>query len=352
MKVHVETTARYVTRGGVATYVNGLLHGLRRVASPGIEVAELGWPVANFSYQQPGRAVRTLLREWGWAKLIAPRALATGDVVHHTALPIIPFAARSKHVVTLHDLAILRHPERFRAWQLQSGRRRLQKLRDADRVICVSRFTADEAMSLLGLPAAKLDVVHEGPGRPPALAPATRPTSVPAEFFLFVGSLEPGKNLELLRRIYVASARPLPPLVIAGARWAGVGREGVAPRSWLFLGHVDERELEMLYRHALALLFPSKYEGFGLPVLEAMARGCPVLCTPVASLPEVAGKAAAYASLTPEEFGAAMLRFVDEPEWRKDLGAAGIARASTFSWEKCAMQTIAVYQHAANRATP
>ncbi|MBW7894143.1 MAG: glycosyltransferase family 4 protein [Opitutaceae bacterium] len=342
MKVAVETSALYTSRAGVARYVRGLLQGLQAVRSADVQVAELGWSVENFGFGQPQRALKTLAREWGWAKCVAPVRLRDVDVLHHTALPIIPFVRRIRHVVTLHDLALVRTPERFRPWQRAAGLRRLRRVGRADKVIAVSRFTADEAMALLGLSAQKIEVVHEAAW--PAQAGTPVATQLPPEYFLFVGSLEPGKNLALLRRIYAGAPGGLPPLVVAGARWSGVTHEGPPPPDWHFLGHADDGQLATLYRGAKALLFPSIYEGFGLPVLEAMAYGCPVLCGPVASLPEVGGDAAAYAELTPEAYGAAMQRLATDEGWRNGLREAGLKRAAQFSWEKCARETLAVYR--------
>lgn len=347
MNVYVETTPLYVSRAGVARYVRGLLAGLRQNAPADLSVHDLGWAVENLSFNQPGRALKTFWRECFWAKAIAPGRIR-GGVVHHTALPTIPFVRRAAHVVTLHDLALLRNPERFRSWQRRSGRRRLQRIAAADRVICPSRFTADEAIELLQLPAGRIEVIPEGgwlaneaDNEEPGFMPW-----VPEDFFLFVGSLEPGKNLALLREIYLESPQLLPPLVIVGARWAGVAGEGTAPQGWHFLGHVSDAVLARLYSKARALLFPSRYEGFGLPVVEAMHFGCPVVCGRVASLPEVAGEAAIFAELTIEGFGAAMTRMLDEAALAASHRSAGFERARLFSWERCASETTAVYRSA------
>ncbi|HUR57471.1 MAG TPA: glycosyltransferase family 1 protein [Opitutaceae bacterium] len=354
MKVAFETTPLFTGRAGVARYVRGLLAALKSEPPDAVEILELGWAVENFSYRQPARALKTLAREWGWAPFVAPRRARGVELVHHTALPIMPFFPGSRHVVTLHDLAVVRYPERFRTWQRTAGQRRLRRIVAADHIIAVSQFTADEAMNVLGLPAHRISVVYEGGGLPPtspvngaeapvANAPASE-AGMPADFFLFVGSLEPGKNLALLREIYEqAGSSSLPPLVVVGARWPGVAREGAPPAHWRFLGHVSDAQLARLYGSARALLFPSRYEGFGLPVVEAMAHGCPVICGPVASLPEVGGDAVCYAPLTGAGFGAAMRRVLDDEGWVAQLRAAGCRQASRFSWERCARETLAVY---------
>lgn len=344
MKVAVETSALYTSRAGVARYVSGLLHGLRALQPEGVEITELGWPVENFDYGQPARALKTLAREWGWAKLVAPRTVCAADVLHHTALPMIPYVRPARHVVTLHDVGLLHDPARFRRWQRWSGCRRLARVQDADRIICVTRAVADEAVGLLGISATRIEVVHEAAWLPGETTAAAPPPGLPSDYFLFVGSLEPNKNLALLREIYLEVSGPLPPLVVVGARWAGVAHEGPAPAGWHFPGHVARASLPALYRGARALLFPSRYEGFGLPVLEAMSVGCPVLCGPVPALQEIGADAVAQAELTPESYGAGMRRLLGDEDWRRGLKAAGLARAAQFSWEKCARETLAVYR--------
>jgi alpha-1,3-rhamnosyl/mannosyltransferase len=223
-------------------------------------------------------------------------------------------------------------------------------LHTVDRIICVSRFTADEAMRLLELPARILEVVYNGhelpanAGRVPEEQPKLE---VPNEFFLFVGSLEPGKNLALLKeacRLAAAEEKPLPPLLIVGARWSGVETEGKAPADWHYLGRQPDEVLTFLYRRAIALVFPSKYEGFGLPVLEAMALGCPVICSPVASLPEVGGEAACYAALEPGSYVEKMRLLAREADVRRSLIDRGRIQARRFSWDRCARQTVEVYR--------
>lgn len=354
MKVALNTDALYTTQAGTARYIRGLVTGLRKLASPGLEFFELAWPVENFGYGQPERWLKTFYRELVWARFLAPpRLLKNGaDLLHSTAGFFIDPPNSIRNVVTLHDLAIERFPDRFRKWQRWSGRRRLRKIDKADRVICISRFTADEAMKCLGLRASKLEVVYNGcdfhPSEPPP-AEAKPEFAVPPEFLLFVGSLEPGKNLALLREVWRLAGdegRPLPPLLIAGARWEGVPGEGAPPQNWHYLGRQPDETVVYLYRRALALVFPSKYEGFGLPVVEAMALGTPVICSPVASLREVGGEAALFADQNPVAYLKAIRRLKAEVGLRAELVERGRKWATQFSWGRCALQTLEVYKAA------
>jgi glycosyltransferase involved in cell wall biosynthesis len=343
MRVALDTNPLHTSRAGVARYVRGLQGGLARIAAADLEVREVGWAVDNFGFGQPARALKTAWRELVWAPWIAPARLREADLVHHTFGPLLPFVEGPRHVMTLCDLALVRHPERYRSWHLRAGLRRLQRVKAADRVICISQFTADEAMQLLAIPASRLEVVHLAP----TLAEQEEPVpGLPKEFYLFVGSLEPGKNLAFLNALWREAGDALPPLVIVGARWAGVAGEGAPPANWIYLGHQSDAALLGLYRRAQALLFPSLYEGFGLPVLEAMAAGCPVIGAPRASLPEVVGDAACLVELDTARWREAMAAVRREAAgWRE----RGRARAGEFSWEKCARETAAIYRAVAGR---
>ena len=327
MRVALDTNGLYTTQAGVARYLRGLTRGFQQLDAPDAHIHPLAWEVENFAYQQPQRALKTFYREILWARFVAPRRMAQmeASLLHSTAGVFVAPPRAVGHVVTLCDLALWRFPERFRPWQRWSVKNRSGRILRANRVICISRFTADEAVQVLGLAAAQIEVIHPGCDfHPDEPSPAEQPPGVklPAEFFLFVGSLEPGKNLSLLKAAYQlaeAQSRALPPLVIVGARWAGVTTEGVPPENWIYLGRQPDAVLVHLYRRAVALVFPSKYEGFGLPVAEAMALGCPVICSPVASLPEVAGDAAHFAVLSSGAYLEAMLRLGRDPNWRKEL---------------------------------
>jgi glycosyltransferase involved in cell wall biosynthesis len=352
MRIVLDTNAHYTSRAGVDRYIQQLLMGLRALNPGDMELSELAWPVDNLAYKQPQRSLKTVYREVIWASLVAPRLLRrwSSDLFHSTSGILVVPPRTTKHVVTLHDLAVLRFPDRFRPWHRWATRKRLRLLTQADRIICISRFTANEAMELLGLSARKLEVVYNGgnsfdaPGFEAEAAP-TEP--IPSEFLLFIGSLEPGKNLRLIRETYELSAAReihLPPLVIVGARWEGTSDEGPPPAQWHYLGRQPDSVIAYLLRRAMALVFPSKYEGFGLPVIEAMSLKCPVLCSPVASLAEIGGSAVQYASQSPEAYLKAIQRIMSAPSLRQEMVLKGLEQARRFTWKRCAEETMAVYR--------
>ncbi|HEY7088639.1 MAG TPA: glycosyltransferase family 1 protein [Tepidisphaeraceae bacterium] len=357
IRVGFETTGVYTTQAGVARYVRGLQRGFEQTRPKGIDLFPIAWEVENFAYRQPQRAIKTMYRELFWGKVLAPRILHNHDanILHSTSSLFIRCPGDVKHVITLHDMSISRHPERFRKWQVSSWNRRLANVQRADRVLCISQFTADEAMKMLGLSALKIDVVHNGCDwhEDEIMVRESKPDfAVPAEFFLFVGSLEPGKNLKLLKEAYLLAQsrnRRLAPLMIVGARWQGVATEGDQPQGWIYLGRQPDEVLLYLYRRAVALVFPSIYEGFGLPLVEAMAQGCPVICSPTSSLPEVAGDAALMVELQASRYVDAMRELMKKPEVRRDLIARGKERARRFSWKRCAEETVQTYHKAMDR---
>ena len=354
MRVGIDTNGLYTTQAGVARYIRGLVGGLDALDDPGLEVLPIAWEVDNLTYRQPQRTLKTLYREGFWAPVAAPRRMRSAgvDLFHAAAGPLLRVPGSLPKVATAHDMAVFRFPDRYRRWQRRSGPRRLRALAAYDRVICISRFTADETIRCLGLPASLLEVVHNGCDFSPDVVPAERPPDfdLPPDYFLFVGSLEPVKNLRLLRAVYEAAAGQgvaLPPLVIVGARWLGVEAEGPPPAGWRYVGRQDDEVLVHLYRRALALVFPTRYEGFGFPLVEAMALGCPVICSPVASLPEVGGDAPIYADPTADAYLRQMLSVARDPALRDEHIAIGHATARTFSWRRCAEETAAVYRSVA-----
>jgi glycosyltransferase involved in cell wall biosynthesis len=355
LQVGIDTNSLFTTQAGCARYVKGLLRGLRSLPPDVISPVEVAWPVPNLDYHQPQRALRTFYRELVWARFMAPHQLQRQAIklFHSTANVIVSPGYGITHVATLHDLAMLRHPERFRAWHLWSARRGLERLKRADRVICISEFTAREAVELLKLESRRLTVVYNGcdfhpdEPQPRESAPAFE---VPKEFFLFVGSIEPGKNLALLNATYELArrhGRELPPLLVMGVTHSGLESVGHADTpGWLYLGRQPDSVLVYLLRRAIALVFPSRYEGFGLPVAEAMALDCPVICSPVASLPEVGGDAVCFVPHQPEAYLEALLGLANHPDRRTDLIRRGRAQAQRFSWSRCARETADVYHQA------
>jgi glycosyltransferase involved in cell wall biosynthesis len=271
-------------------------------------------------------------------------------------------------VTTVHDLSVLLHPEWHPADRVRWYERDFSRgVRQTTRFIAASDFTRREMVRHLDIPADRIDVTYQAPR--PTLAPATpdvtaevrRRLDLPERFFLYVGTLEPRKNVRGLFESFAAlpqHVRSTTPLVLVGGEgWRlealGIDLDQLHVRDDVrWLGYLNEEAtLAALYSSAVALVWPTLYEGFGLPPLEAMTCGCPVLVSDVASLPEVVGDVGHL--LPPDDtaaWAAAMLRAAEDDAWRAGERARGLARARTFSWSRCARATIDCYRAALEAA--
>ena len=264
-----------------------------------------------------------------------------------------------RQIVTIHDLSFLHHPEWFRAGRALYYRHGVARsVRLAERVITVSQATADDVRSRFALGADKVRAVPNGldkrfrPASPEAQARAREQYRLPDRFLLYVGTHEPRKNLPRLVRAWSAVAGNCPlDLVLAGRQgWKTepIRREAEASPSRdriHFPGYIEDADLPALLSAARAFVYPSLFEGFGLPVLEAMACEVPVVAADTSSLPEVAGDAAFLVDPLDEgALGAALVRIATDAALRQDLRKKGIDRAKRFSWDRTAEQTLDVYR--------
>lgn len=354
VRAAIDTSYLSLGRGGITRYILCLLDAFKTSCTSWLDVRTITYPFQNHEFRQPTRMLKTLGRELIWQPFVAPRQIRSleADVFHAPFTACVRSPDGVPKIATLHDLAYIETPERFRRWTRLRIPIELKAYSQADYLICPSRSTADDAMRHLGIPASRIEVIYHGchfGKRSPESAPER---SMPAEFFLFVSSLESGKNLRLLNDAWRLAERegfPLPPLVIVGKRVEGVEGEGPPPSSWIYLGRTSDEELVWLYRRSLALIYPSKFEGFGFPVVEAMSLETAVICSPVSSLPEVGGDAAYYSDLTPEGYFAAARRVMTAAKEREERIQAGVAHAARFRWDTCAAHTAGLYSEAARR---
>lgn len=338
--------------GATSWQFSAFVHA-QRFAAPGVALNRTRLPL-----QRPAARI-------AWEQLVLPGALArAGADLVHGLVNVLPLTTRLPGVVTVHDLTFVRTPELLpplkRAYQTWFARASVARAR---RVIAVSQQTAADLLACFGVPTGRVDVVYNG------VAPEFRPGSaesstrfrqhrgLPERYLLYLGTLEPRKNLELLVGAFARWRRQAPPedqavhLVLAGAK--GWYYEAIFRRvqelglsdAVSFPGFIPAAELPDWYRAAEGFLYPSLLEGFGLPVLEAMACGVPVVCSQSPSLLEVAGNAALSVSAYDEEALAHAIQLVtSQPGLRAALAAQGLARARTFTWRRCAEETLAVYR--------
>ena len=365
VNAHLLSLAGGYRSAGISLYIYNLLHHLpatgaemeytvflnerRYQAPPGLRLKVSRLPTKR----PPVRIV--------WEQALLPWvARSEGlDLLHSMAF-VGPVASNCPFVTTVHDLSFLYYPDRFRSLR----RRYLQafariSVRRARRVIAVSESTKQDLVSIYDISPEKIDVVHNGVDasfRPlPAdqVAAFRQQKGLPDRFLLFVGTLEPRKNVVRLIEAYARLPKGRPPLVLVGGK--GWFYDEIFCRVEAleltdevhFSGFVPAEELPLWYNAADLFVYPSIYEGFGLPALEAMACGTAVITSTASSLPEVVGKAGKLVDPTDTEaLATAMEQVLGDREMQEQMQAAGLVQAAGFSWEKAARQTVDSYRHA------
>jgi alpha-1,3-rhamnosyl/mannosyltransferase len=371
MRIGIDVSWAQGPPSGTATYIQGLVEALVRLgtqhewillercqspargpALPEIAAANVRRVVVD--------APLTNLRQ----QVTLPLALRRRHLdLYHSPAFFLPLAWRGPSVVSMFDLNFLRLRENWRP-----GRRRaylslaLQvplASRQARRIVTLSQTSAEDLVRLLRVPRRKIAVIPAAARRlfyqPPAPDELAAASNCRGRFLLSVGVLAPQKNLERLLQAFATIGEPDLGLVMVGpgaGRYAAevlrplIGRLGLVGRVTL-AGRLDDIALRALYHTAVALVFPSLAEGFGLPIVEAMACGCPVIASAVSSMPEVAGDSGLL--VDPYDIAAlagAMGKVLSSSELRADLAERGRKRAALFTWDQAALQTLHCYDEA------
>jgi glycosyltransferase involved in cell wall biosynthesis len=345
---------------GVRRYVNGLVPALRALNAP-LDLVILGGaprdlPAGLAHVAEPRHPPTNL----GWTLVGLPLAARRARVqLLHSPAYTAPVGIRTPVVVTIHDVSYERRPEWY-PYRRDRLRRAFYRAsaRSAARVLTDSAFSAAEIHAAYGIALDRIAVVPLGVV-PRFAEGAAVASDVPVPFVLHVGDLHPRRNLTVvldavlaLRRRGGAAAGLA--LVLAGvdhglvAPLQAQAMAAGAPGALAALGVVSDARLDALYRDAVALVYPSLYEGFGLPVLEAMSRGTPVVAVRASSVPEVLGDAGVL--LDPGDAAgwvASLDAIIEQPDRRAALAAAGRTRAAGFTWERTARETYEVYLRAA-----
>ncbi|MCG6577257.1 glycosyltransferase family 1 protein [Pseudomonas sp. AF32] len=298
-------------------------------------------------------------RRWMEQRRFDRRRSGAIDLYHEPSL--WPLAFEGPTVMTLHDLTHLRYPDTQPPARLREIERRLdQAVQEAQLILTDSQFIADEAQRYFGLPAERLRVAPLGvaarfhPRSPKTVDPVLKAHGLEAgRYFICVGTLEPRKNLSLALRAHAGlpeSIRQAFPLFIVGmSGWQHTQlndelKSAMASGHVCLAGYLPDEQVAHLLSGARALLFPSLYEGFGLPVLEAMASGTPVITTRCSAMPEVAASAGNYCQPDdPQGMRDAMCRLIEDRLHWQACREAGLQQAALFSWERCAKVTVHAY---------
>jgi len=362
IRAGLELTLCELDRGGTAGAARSLHSALQaREDVEVVPVTQPGQPRAGSG----GRIVRGLQRELAWlpARLARESRRLELDLLHCPG-PVLPARSSVPLVATIHDALPWRHPEWLTRTNVLSHRLFVRRAaRRAVAIITVSEHARGEIAEAYDIEPQRIHVVPHGVDA--AFSPGDAPEGmlaglgVSGPFVLTVGTLQPRKNVSAVIGAFeriVAAGERLTLVIAGGAGWGEretaerIGRSPAADRI-VMTGHVSDEELLALYRGTRCFVFPSRYEGFGLPVLEAMAAGAPVVCSDRTSLPEVAGDAATLVS--PDDVVAlerAIGHVASSPDLREGMVERGLAQAARFTWERCAAETVGVYRDVLSRA--
>jgi glycosyltransferase involved in cell wall biosynthesis len=375
VRVGIDYTAAVNQSDGIGRFVRNLVHTVTSIDHDNEyvlvhAVPNEGRPLAapeapNVHTQELRFRERIMNVLWQRLQIPMPAEFATGPIdIFHAPNFVLPPLRKATSILTVHDLAFLIHPEcadeRLAAYL---GRVVPRSALRADFIVTDSESTRNDVICLLDVNADRVFVVPGGVSSAFTPADDQRVTAVrstydlPLPYILAVGVIEPRKNLPRLidafTRFKVRTGAPHE-LVIAGGRgWLSEETYRRAAQSTFepdirFTGYVPDDDLRALYTGAEVFVYPSLYEGFGLPVLEAMACGAPVICSNTSSLPEVAsGAAELVGPEDPDEIATALETVTSNGELRSSLRARGTARAAEYTWERAARQLLDVYAHAA-----
>lgn len=374
-RIGIDVTPAVTQGGGIGRYTRELVRAL--VKTPGKidrdyvlfsakqpEDLPVPDPVPsgqNVTYLQAPLSPKWLYRLWYRLNVPAPVQLITGqlDLFYSPDFVLPPVSGEIPTLLTVHDLSFVHFPDAFPPALVRYLNRVVpSSIYRASHILADSKTTKDDLVSIWSVPPQKITVLYSGVSQ--AFRPVTGKERIKKvrkkyslgdwPFVISVGTLQPRKNYELLIRAFkpVAEKSPLRLLIAGGKGWlfeqmlAEVEAQGLGNRV-IFLGFVDDSDLPALYSEATLFLFASLYEGFGLPLLEAMACGVPVITSNASSLPEVAGDAAVQ--LPPDNqtlWTSTMLDLLEDASLRTELVAAGFRQARQFTWSKSARQLLSI----------
>jgi len=367
MRILVDYRPALRSRTGVGEYIHTMVSAITATHDDQVTLFTSSWKdrpagalARELRVRVVDRRVPVSLLNYLWHRLEWPRVEAiAGDFdVVHAAHPLLIPAQRAAQVVTIHDLFFLTNPQRTRA-EIRRDYARLSPdhARRADAVITSSSHTKKLIVDRLHVAADRVYVCP--PGAPSWRSLGRAPNTPDKGYILFIGTLEPRKNLDVVLDAFAALSRgaaPVPQLVIAGAAspdagpWLDRIRREPLRSHVIYKGYVAHEEREALYAGARALVLPSLDEGFGLPVLEAMSAGVPVVTSNRGSLPEVVGPAGVL--LDPEDVAAwtsTLERVASDARFVTDLAKAGLERARRFTWQQSAAEMRRAYVDAVGR---
>lgn len=362
--------ANVETRVGIGEYAHQLLLHLSEIATQNSDLK-----VRNYLKEPPRKDMPRQTDTWEY-RIVRPKKLWTQiglpfDLYTHFPKPNVfftpshyaPRVSPVPTVISIMDLSYIFFPNLFKGSDLYQLRNWTKySAKNASRILTISQASKSDIMRIYGIPEAKIVVTYPGIKAPVSVKTTSmddlkKKYNLKGDFILFVGTLQPRKNIEKLIEAFslLAPINKDLTLVIVGKQ--GWLYEDIlqAPKKFgisekvKFVSFVPDDELPSFYKHALCFVLPSLYEGFGLPVVEAMSYGCPVITSNVSSLPEAGGDAALYVDpQSVKDIAEKITMVVEDEKLRKEMIAKGKIQVKKFSWEKTAKETLAVLQEVGN----
>ncbi|MBI1871733.1 MAG: glycosyltransferase family 4 protein [Chlamydiae bacterium] len=362
-KISMDVQPLLGSKSGVGYYIWGLIHGLAKIdhentyqlsffdfRNQGFKVPRPGTQFYQKRSRLPGRMIQYLWKTCAWPNY---NTFFGGCDLYHFPNFVIQPLKGVKKVVTIHDLSFFRYPEYTDPKNLKYLRNKIgDTVYGADEIIVDSHFTKSELLSFFKIEKERIHVIHLGID-----SRFQKGTALREKQILFVGTLEPRKNIEGLLSAFK--------IFLDRTHWMDYRLTLVGMKGWLYegmmkalenhpyrekiecLNYVSEEDLPLLYQKAALFIYPSFYEGFGLPPLEALSSGTPVIAARRASLPEVLGDAALWIDpQNAEAIAIAIERMIREEGLKSELIRKGEEQVKKFSWEKAARETLQVYQKA------
>ena len=365
MRLAFDGTAILAGRTGVGYYAEHLLQALREIVGSEHQIFVLSHQPdqfrAIFSDGPPVLQAPRFFSKLLWTQMVAPLALRREGVqLAHFTNGVVPLIPTGQSVVTIHDLSLMRHPDMHPRYRVLQRLLSQYSVRRAEKVVTVSHTMAKEIRKWRPVPSRRVEVIPAAPApwfravEAEVADTVLRRHQLPDRFFLFVGRAEPRKNLSRLVSAFEVAKRQkdVPDtLVIVGP--PGWGKDGLSPTrkgqsstgTIRVLGYLPAADLVALYTACTAFVYPSLYEGFGIPVAEAMACGAPVITSRNTAMAEVADEAAILVNARDaQDLARALVTVATDEELRQDLKRRSQLRSEAFCWKRSAQKLLQIYQ--------
>ncbi len=350
MKIGIDYTPAINQNAGIARYVSNLVENLLKIDNNNQYIRY------NFFEKYPPQPLKTFFFLLSYLNLSPDFLTKEVDIIHSTDF-VLPASKKKKSVITIHDLIFLKFSQLYTSKNLLYMKRMAAfSANRADKIIADSESTKQDIIELLQIKEEKIKVVYPGieerfkPANKQEIALTSKKYNLPQNYILNIGTIEPRKNLNNLIDAYLNLDKEITDkyrLVIIGNKgwkYEDIFSKLKTAKGIFVIENVEDKDLPAIYSQASVFVYPSLYEGFGLPIIEAMACTAPVTCSNTSSMPEAAGNAAIlFDPDNVKEIAASIKKILSDEKLSAKLKKAGLAQAKKFNWQKTAQQTLDVY---------